>query len=167
MQRLPDVILRRSFTRPSTALGDWRPGNEATIRHVEQSRVEIEGYSISYFECIAAFRATYCWTSVKARAHMCFVDFHSSTKHVWAPPLTEVQQYSALNTATYIIEIPNRIIFNFCTGLPHVVFALMYMFHKHWNLRHMKFWKSQSIPRRRLLRKVWMSKNDLHACICM
>ena len=26
----PDVILRRSFTRPPTALVDWRPGNEAT-----------------------------------------------------------------------------------------------------------------------------------------
>ena len=29
MQRLPDVILRMSFTRPFTALGDRRPGNEA------------------------------------------------------------------------------------------------------------------------------------------
>ena len=28
MQRLPDVILRKSFTRPSTVLGDWSPGNE-------------------------------------------------------------------------------------------------------------------------------------------
>ena len=31
---LPDVILCRSFTRPSTALGDWRPGNESnTLYH--------------------------------------------------------------------------------------------------------------------------------------
>ena len=30
IQRLPDVILCMSFTRPSTALGDWRPGNETT-----------------------------------------------------------------------------------------------------------------------------------------
>jgi len=29
-KHLPDIILRRSFTRSSTALGDWRPGNEAT-----------------------------------------------------------------------------------------------------------------------------------------
>ena len=29
-RRPPRVILRRSFTRPSTALGDRRPGNEAT-----------------------------------------------------------------------------------------------------------------------------------------
>ena len=28
-RRPPDVILRSSFTRPSTALGDRRPGNEA------------------------------------------------------------------------------------------------------------------------------------------
>ena len=30
--RLPDVILRRNFTRLSTALGDWRPGNEAKTK---------------------------------------------------------------------------------------------------------------------------------------
>ena len=29
-QCIPDVILHRSFTRPSTALDDWRTGNEAT-----------------------------------------------------------------------------------------------------------------------------------------
>ena len=29
-RRPPDIILRTSFTRPSTTLGDWRPGNEAT-----------------------------------------------------------------------------------------------------------------------------------------
>ena len=34
-QCLPDVILRRSFTRPSTALGDWRPGNEARPKYVK------------------------------------------------------------------------------------------------------------------------------------
>ena len=30
----PDVILRRSFTSPSTALGDRRPGNEARFKCV-------------------------------------------------------------------------------------------------------------------------------------
>ena len=30
-RRPPDVILRTSFTRPSTALGDRRPGNEASF----------------------------------------------------------------------------------------------------------------------------------------
>ena len=33
-RRPPDVILRRSFTRPSTALGDRRPGNEANFSSI-------------------------------------------------------------------------------------------------------------------------------------
>ena len=37
-QRLPYVILRRSFIRPSTALDDRRPGNEANIWHESWSR---------------------------------------------------------------------------------------------------------------------------------
>ena len=48
-----------------------------------QSRVEIEGYSVAYFDRIAAFEAPYCWTSVKGEAHMRFVDslvIHTSTK---------------------------------------------------------------------------------------
>ena len=67
-----------------------------------QSCVEIEGYSVVYFNCIAAFKAPYCWTSVKGGAYMCFVDsldIHASTKHIWAPPLMEVQRYGALKAA--------------------------------------------------------------------
>ena len=54
------------------------------------------------FDCIAAFEVPYRWTSIKGGAHMRFVDswnVHASTKRVWAPPLTEVRQYGALNTA--------------------------------------------------------------------
>ena len=39
-----------------------------------QSRLEIEGYSVAYFDRIAAFEALYCWTSVKGGTHMRFVD---------------------------------------------------------------------------------------------
>ena len=39
-----------------------------------QSRVEIEGYSIVYFDCIATFEALHRWTSVKGEAHMRFVE---------------------------------------------------------------------------------------------
>ena len=63
-----------------------------------QSRVEIEGYSIAYFESIVAFEAPYCWPSVKGGAHMLFVDswdIHTSTKRVWALPLTEAQRYGS------------------------------------------------------------------------
>ena len=52
------------------------------------------GSPVAYFDHIAAFKVLYRWTSVKGAAHMCFVDLldiHASKKHVWAPPLTEVQ----------------------------------------------------------------------------
>ena len=68
-----------------------------------RSRVEIEGYSVAYFDRIAAFEAPYHWTSVKGEAHMRFVDslvIHTSTKRVWATPLTEVQWYGASRYAT-------------------------------------------------------------------
>ena len=67
-----------------------------------QSRVEIEGYSVAYSDRIAAFETLGRWTSVKGGAHMRFIDLlniHASTKRVWAPLLTEVQQYSALKAA--------------------------------------------------------------------
>ena len=74
---------------------------ECSLIYVWQSRVEIKGYSVTYFNRIAAFKAPYCWTSVKGGAHLHFVDsldIHASTKHIWTPPLTEVQQYGASNT---------------------------------------------------------------------
>ena len=68
--------------------------------------MEIEGYSVTYFDHIAAFEVPYHWTSVKGGSHMRFVDsldIHTSMKHVWAPPLTEVQWHSD------VIEIRDRI----------------------------------------------------------
>ena len=63
-----------------------------------QSRAEFEGYSVAYFDCIAALEVLYRWTSIKGGADMHFIDLlviHASTKRVWAPPLREVQQYGA------------------------------------------------------------------------
>ena len=34
---------------------------------------ETEGYSVAYFDHIAVFQAPYRWTSIKGRAHMCFI----------------------------------------------------------------------------------------------
>ena len=42
--------------------------------YVWQSRVEIEGYSVAYFACIAAFEVPYRRTSVEGGAHTRFVD---------------------------------------------------------------------------------------------
>ena len=67
-----------------------------------QSRVEIEGYSVAYFDHIAAFDVPYLWTSIKGGAYKRSVDLwdvHASTYHVWAPPLTEVQRYGGLKAA--------------------------------------------------------------------
>ena len=67
-----------------------------------QSHVEIEGYSVVYFDRIAAFEVPYCWTSIKGGAHMRFVDLldiHASTKRIWALPLVEVQWYGASKAA--------------------------------------------------------------------
>ena len=55
------------------------------LSHMWQSCVEIEGYSVAYFDRIAVFEAPYRGTSVKGRAHMHFVDsldIHASTKRV-------------------------------------------------------------------------------------
>ena len=63
-----------------------------------QAQVEIEDYSGMYFDLIAVFEALYCWTSVAGLICVCYIS-NESTKRVWALPLAEVQQYSALNAA--------------------------------------------------------------------
>ena len=62
-------------------LGTWLwmglvllPGTFPNNCDVWQSRVEIEGYSVAYFDRIDAFGAPYRRTSVKGRAHMRFED---------------------------------------------------------------------------------------------
>ena len=67
-----------------------------------QSHVEIEGYSVMYFDHIATFKVLYRWTSVKGGAHTHFMDsldVHAFMNRVWAPPLMEVQQYDTSNAA--------------------------------------------------------------------
>ena len=39
-----------------------------------KSRVEIEHYSVAYFDCFTVFKALLRSTSIKGRAHMCYVD---------------------------------------------------------------------------------------------
>ena len=70
--------------------------------------------------------AVLCINSVKGGAHTCFIDVwisnNMSTKHIWAPPLTEVQWYNALNTAICDRNMQQTgIIFDFYMGRPHIV----------------------------------------------
>ena len=74
------------------------------VCHMWQSHVEIGGYSVAYFDRIAAFEAPHHWTSVKGRAHMHLVyslEIDASTKHVWALAFLEVQWYGTSNTAMW------------------------------------------------------------------
>ena len=64
---------------------------------MKQPRVEIKDYSITYFNCIAAFKAPYHWTSVKGGAHTHFIDslaIHASMKRVWALPLIALRRFN-------------------------------------------------------------------------
>ena len=50
--------------------------------HMWQSCVEIEDYSVTYFNCIAMFKALYYKTPIKGGAHTHFVDVHASTNYI-------------------------------------------------------------------------------------
>ena len=100
-----------------SCLYEWMKVESCTLRYSQaptnmwQSCVETKGYSVMYFDQIAVFEAPYRWTSVKGGAHMCFMDAlisNESTKHIWAPPFK----------GSDVIEICDRITFDFHTGLP-------------------------------------------------
>ena len=66
-QRLPNIILRRSFTRPSTTL--------AVIEGLEMS-LQTREYLVVYFNCITMIQVLYSWMSVKGGAHIYFYKVH-------------------------------------------------------------------------------------------
>ena len=93
-----------------------------------QSRVEIEHYSIAYFDHVTAFEALYRSTSIKGGARMCYVDLSDidgASLHM-SPVFngsTAIQRIERGNT----VEIRNGIMFQFLPGLPHmVVFSDMF-----------------------------------------
>ena len=86
---------------------------------VWQSRVQVKGYSVVYFDHIAAF---YRWTSINGVAHTCFVDAwipNEISKHVWA---TVLNGSSAIRhfEGSDAIKISDEITFDFYMGLPQV-----------------------------------------------
>ena len=62
-----------------------------------QSRVEIEQYSIVYFNCVSVFEVLYRRTSIKGGAHTCTCcvthEYDMFTKHIQV----EVLHYSTLS----------------------------------------------------------------------
>ena len=99
-----------------------------------QSRVEIEGYSVAYFDCIAAFEALYRWTFIKSGAHMHFVDSWCIDKGCMSPALNWSSARWHFKHSN-VIEISDGITFDFYTGLPHhflvYVIVLFLMDHLH------------------------------------
>ena len=134
-------MVKRRTTRKNAHLplwqickGPWALFRE-TMAHVNldiqvtsmwHSRVESKGYSVAYFDCIAAFEEPYCWTSVKGEAHTRFVDAwisNESTKQVWAPPLTNTALWTQrCNRST------RRNNLRFLHGLPHMHYIVTYVY---------------------------------------
>ena len=76
-QHSPSHLLVRTEAQP-LEMQTWKfwgePGIFSCVTYMWQSRVEIEGYSVAYFDRIVAFEAPYRSTFVKGGAHMRFVD---------------------------------------------------------------------------------------------
>ena len=93
------------------------------MKYMWQSRVEIKYYSVAYFDRITAFKAPYRWISVKGGAHN-----YALRRLVIYSCIYEVHMSPGLNGSSVIrcfkhsdaIEIHDRIIFNFYTGLSHI-----------------------------------------------
>ena len=61
-------------------------------QYMWQSQIEIEYYSVAYFECITELVTLLCLVFAEGRAHMRFIDtsdIHAISHCVWALPLTE------------------------------------------------------------------------------
>ena len=95
-----------------------------------QSRVEIEEYSVAYFNRIAMFKAPHRWTSVQGGAHnyvlrkfirySCIYEVHMSPTLSRSSAIRHFKHSNA-------IEICDGIPFDFYTGLPHVWFHILWL----------------------------------------
>ena len=87
-----------------------------------QSQVEIEHYSIVYFDRITVFKALYRRTSVKRGAGMHCVNVVSIHEFTQSPSLNGSSALECFKRCN-VIEIRNRIMFDFYLGLPHTVYT--------------------------------------------
>ena len=90
-----------------------------------QSQVEIEHYSVVYFDRITAFKVLYRRTSIKGGADMHCVNVVSIHKFTQSPSLngsSVLEHFKRSNG----IEIRNEIMFDFYLGLPHMAYKTQY-----------------------------------------
>ena len=96
-------------------------------RHLWQSHVEIEDYSVMFFNHTAVFEVSYCSTSIKGGGHtyvctcflMCECLMSPHTSPHMSPTLNEssaIQRFECSDA----IEIRDGILFDFYTGLPQL-----------------------------------------------
>ena len=90
-----------------------------------QSQVEIQHYSIVYFNPITAFEVLYHRTSVKGGADMRCVNMVSIHKFTQSPSLNGSSVLEHFNSSN-AIEIRNEIMFDFYPGLPHMAYNTQY-----------------------------------------
>ena len=90
-----------------------------------QSQVEIQHYSVVYFDPITAFEVLYRRTSVKGGVDMRCVNVVSIHKFTQSPSLngSSVLEHFKRSNA---IEIRNEIMFDFYPGLPHMAYKTQY-----------------------------------------
>ena len=88
------------------------------VLHMQQSWVEIEHYSVTYFNRVTTFEALQCRTSIEGGAHTLhrLVKYSCIQEHV-SVPWMEVLCYSASN-AVNAIKMRNKIMFGFYPRLP-------------------------------------------------
>ena len=88
-----------------------------------QSCVKIKGYSVVYFEHIAAFEALYRLTFIKGGGThtrvIDLLDIHVSTKLVWSPTFNKSSAIWHFK-CSHAIKICDGITFDFYTGLRHI-----------------------------------------------
>ena len=90
-----------------------------------QSQVEIQHYSVVYFNCITAFEVLYHRTSIKSGADMRCVNVVSIHEFTQSPSLngsSTLEHFKRSNA----IEIRNGIMFDFYPGLPHMAYKTQY-----------------------------------------
>ena len=74
------------------------------------------------FDCIAVFKALYCWTSVKGEGHTCLVDAWISNEVYQACNSHVLNESSVIPQFEHsnVIKTRGGIIFDFYTRLPHL-----------------------------------------------
>ena len=133
------AIFLRTCTKCTISARGWEV--TGVFINMWQSCVEIEGYSVTYFNHNATFEMPYCWTSVQGSCVLhIFIGYSCIYELCMSPTLKRssvVRHFEHING----IKIRYGIIFDLYTGLPHIYSPLHSCFHSNrWVLFSM-YWQ--------------------------